>query len=98
MRRKGIFSETNVYFYLHNEYDRDVIEQVKILKRKRKLNALVIRLLKEHFEAERQSLISDLKKSMRFWGLGIPQQGIKSPLCIIALFSEGWSCPRTDAI
>ena len=30
MRRKGIFSETNVYFYLHNEHDRDVIEQVKI--------------------------------------------------------------------
>ena len=74
MRRKGIFSETNVYFYLHNEYDRDVIEQVKILKEQRKLNALVIRLLKEHFEAERQSLISDLKKNMRFWGLGIPHK------------------------
>lgn len=68
MRRKGIFSETNVYFYLHNEHDRDVIEQVKILKEKRKLNALVVRLLKEHFETERQSLISDLKKKYEILG------------------------------
>ena len=70
MRRKGIFSETNVYFYLHNEYDRDVIEQVKILKEKRKLNALVIRLLKEHFESERQLLISDLTEKYEVLGLG----------------------------
>ena len=70
MRRKGIFSETNVYFYLHNEYDRDVIEQVKILKEKRKLNALVIRLLKEHFESERQLLISDLTGKYEILGLG----------------------------
>ena len=70
MRRKGIFSETNVYFYLHNEYDRDVIEQVKILKEHRKLNALVIRLLKEHFEAERQSLISDLREKYDVLGFG----------------------------
>ena len=70
MRRKGIFSETNIYFYLHNEYDRDVIEQVKILKEKRKLNALVIRLLKEHFESERQSLISDLRDKYEVLGLG----------------------------
>ncbi len=70
MRRKGIFSETNVYFYLHNEYDRDVIEQVKILKEKRKLNALVVRLLKEHFESERQSLISDLREKYDVLGLG----------------------------
>ena len=70
MRRKGIFSETNVYFYLHNEYDRDVIEQVKILKEQRKLNALVIRLLKEHFEAERQSLISDLTEKYEILGFG----------------------------
>ena len=70
MRRKGVFSETNVYFYLHNEYDRDVIEQVKILKEKRKLNALVIRLLKEHFESERQLLISDLTEKYEVLGLG----------------------------
>lgn len=70
MRRKGIFSETNIYFYLHNEYDRDVIEQVKILKEKRKLNSLVIRLLKEHFELERQSLISDLREKYDVLGLG----------------------------
>ena len=70
MRRKGIFSETNVYFYLHNEYDRDVIEQVKILKEKRKLNALVIRLLKEHFESERQLLISDLTEKYEILGFG----------------------------
>ena len=68
--KKGHFSETNVYFYLHNEYDRDVIEQVKILKEKRKLNALVIRLLKDHFEAERQSLISDLREKYEVLGLG----------------------------
>ena len=66
MRRKGIFSETSIYFYLHNEHDRDVIEQVKILKEKRKLNALVVRLLKDYFESERQNLISDLQKNMRF--------------------------------
>ena len=45
MRRKGIFSETNVYFYLHNELDRDVIEQVKILKEKRKLNSWLLGFL-----------------------------------------------------
>ena len=70
MRRKGIFSETNIYFYLHNEHDRDVIEQVKILKEKRKLNALVVRLLKEHFESERQSLIFDLREKYEVLGLG----------------------------
>ena len=69
MRRKGVFSETNVYFYLHNEYDRDVIEQVKILKEKRKLNALVVRLLKDHFESERQILISDLQKKYEILGV-----------------------------
>ena len=70
MRRKGIFSETNVYFYLHNEHDRDVIEQVKILKSKRKLNALIYRLLKDHFESERQLLISDLQKKYEILGVG----------------------------
>jgi hypothetical protein len=70
MRRKGIFSETNVYFYLHNEHDRDVIEQVKILKEQRKLNSLIYRLLKEHFESERQSLISDLREKYDVLGLG----------------------------
>jgi hypothetical protein len=55
---------------LHNEYDRDVIEQVKILKEKRKLNSLVIRLLKGHFESERQSLISDLREKYDVLGLG----------------------------
>ena len=69
--KKRHFSETNVYFYLHNEHDRDVIEQVKILKEQRKLNALIYRLLKDHFESERQLLISDLQKNMRFWGLGV---------------------------
>ena len=67
MRRKGIFQKQIFIFYLHNEHDRDVIEQVKILKEQRKLNALVVRLLKDHFESERQNLISDLKKNMRFW-------------------------------
>ena len=70
MRRKGIFSETSIYFYLHNEHDRDVIEQVKILKEKRKLNALVVRLLKDHFESERQNLISDLREKYDVLGLG----------------------------
>lgn len=70
MRRKGIFSETSIYFYLHNEHDRDVIEQVKILKEKRKLNALVVRLLKDHFESERQNLISDLTEKYDVLGLG----------------------------
>lgn len=70
MRRKGVFSETNVYFYLHNEHDRDVIEQVKILKEQRKLNALIYRLLREHFEAERQSLISDLREKYDVLGFG----------------------------
>ena len=70
MRRKGVFSETNVYFYLHNEHDRDVIEQVKILKEQRKLNALIYRLLREHFESERQLLISDLTEKYGVLGLG----------------------------
>ena len=69
MRRKGIFSETSIYFYLHNEHDRDVIEQVKILKEKRKLNALVVRLLKDYFESERQNLISDLQKKYEILGV-----------------------------
>ena len=95
--KKRYFSETNVYFYLHNEHDRDVIEQVKILKEQRKLNALIYRLLKDHFESERQLLISDLQKNMRFWGLGVfPTR--RKPFCILAVFLEGAECPRTDAI
>ena len=68
--KKRRFSETNVYFYLHNEHDRDVIEQVKILKEQRKLNALIYRLLREHFESERQLLISDLTEKYEVLGLG----------------------------
>lgn len=69
MRRAGLFVETNVYFYLHKELDRDVIEQVKILKEKRKLNPLIVRLLKEHFENERQELIADLDEKKNLLGL-----------------------------
>ena len=78
--KKRYFSETNVYFYLHNEHDRDVIEQVKILKEQRKLNALIYRLLREHFESERQLLISDLTEKYEVLGLGdTPNKGIKFP-------------------
>ena len=48
----------------------DVIEQVKILKEQRKLNALIYRLLREHFESERQLLISDLTEKYEVLGLG----------------------------
>ena len=42
MKKKRHFSETNVYFYLHNEHDRDVIEQVKILKRAKEIECVDI--------------------------------------------------------
>jgi hypothetical protein len=62
MRRAGIFTETNIYFYLHKEIDKDVIEQVNILKKNRKLNSLIISLLKEHFKQQRHDLLSNLKE------------------------------------
>ena len=85
---------------MHNEHDRDVIEQVKILKEQRKLNALIYRLLREHFESERQLLISDLTEKYEVLGLGDTPTRHKVPFvypCLIT-FALSADVPRTNML
>ena len=46
----------NIYLYLNNKLDRDVIEKVKNLKEKRKLNSIVMKLLREYIEEEEKQI------------------------------------------
>jgi hypothetical protein len=50
--RKNVCTEMNIYLYLNNNLDRDIIEKVKYLKDKRKLNSIVMKLLREYIEEE----------------------------------------------
>lgn len=52
--RKSKFTEMNIYIYLNNELDRELIDKIKKLKTERKLNSLVIRLLREYIDKEDQ--------------------------------------------
>lgn len=50
--RKNVVTEMNIYLYLNNQLDKDIIEKVKSLKERRKLNSIVMRLLREYIEEE----------------------------------------------
>lgn len=54
--RKNVVTEMNIYLYLNNQLDRDVIEKVKNLKEKRKLNSIVMKLLREYIEEEEKQM------------------------------------------
>lgn len=62
------FSEMNLYFYLHRINDHEVIDYVKNLKASRKLNSLVLSLLRDHISKERQSLLAGLLESEKQLG------------------------------
>lgn len=50
--RKNVCTEMNIYLYLNNNLDKDIIQKVKYLKDKRKLNSIVMKLLREYIEEE----------------------------------------------
>lgn len=52
--RRSKFTEMNIYIYLNNEIDYDLIDKIKKLKSERKLNSVVIKLLREYIEKENQ--------------------------------------------
>ena len=54
--RKNVCTEMNIYLYLNNNLDRDIMEKVKYLKDKRKLNSIVMKLLREYIEEESEQL------------------------------------------
>lgn len=54
------FTELSLYFYMHRIHDFELIDYVKQKKSSRKLNALIISLLKKHIAEERENLINGL--------------------------------------
>lgn len=52
--RKNVCTEMNIYLYLNNNLDKDIIQKVKYLKDKRKLNSIVMKLLREYIEEENE--------------------------------------------
>lgn len=50
--RKNVYTEMNIYLYLNNNLDKDIIQKVKYLKDKRKINSIVMKLLREYIEEE----------------------------------------------
>lgn len=75
MYKSEFFTQINLHLYFDKIKDKDLIEQVLIFKSKRKFNPLVVMLLREHiqkqrdtFELDSQSLpipkTSDLLKSI----------------------------------
>lgn len=52
--RKNVVTEMNIYLYLNNQVDKDVIEKIKKLKERRKLNGIVMKLLREYIEQDEQ--------------------------------------------
>lgn len=52
--RKNVCTEMNIYLYLNNNLDKDIINKIKSLKKRRKLNSIVIKLLREYEEEEKQ--------------------------------------------
>ena len=52
--RKSKFTEMNIYIYLNNELDKVLKDKINKLKTERKLNSLVIRLLREYIDKEDQ--------------------------------------------
>ena len=63
MIRDGLFTQINVHLYFDKVKDSDLIEQVQIFKAKRKFNPLVLRLLREYIEKQRDSFILDFSPS-----------------------------------
>lgn len=57
------FTEVNLYFYMHRINDFELIDFVKSQKQSRKLNSLLLRLLRRHILEERERLLGALLKS-----------------------------------
>lgn len=54
------FTEFNIYLYMHSINDFELIDFVKSQKKSRKLNNLVIRLLRNHIAEERERLLNSI--------------------------------------
>ena len=50
--RKNVCTEMNIYLYLNNNLDKDIIQKVKYSKERRKLNSIVMKLLREYIEEQ----------------------------------------------
>lgn len=62
--KKSIETEINIHLYLRTDINKNVIERIKQLKSKRKLNKIIINLLNEYIENENQlELFSKEKQS-----------------------------------
>lgn len=61
--KNQIEAEINIHLYLRQDINKDLIEKIKYLKSRRKLNRIVINLLKEHLEKEEKQLdMFEIKK------------------------------------
>ena len=60
--KNEIEAEINIHLYLRKDINKDLIEKIKYLKSRRRLNRIVINLLKKHIEEELQLELFEIKK------------------------------------
>ena len=56
-------TEMNLYFYMHSIRDFELIDYLKTKKKERKLNSLILNLLRKHIAEERNALVNQLLES-----------------------------------
>ena len=59
MYKSEFFTQINLHLYFDKIKDKDLIEQVLIFKSKRKFNPLVVMLLREHIQKQRDTFALD---------------------------------------
>lgn len=60
--KNEIHAEINIHLYLRSDLNSNVIERIKYLKNKRKLNRIIIDLLNEYIEKEIQLELFEKEK------------------------------------
>lgn len=61
-------TEMNLYFYMHNIKDFELIDYLKTKKKERKLNSLILNLLRDHIAKERNSLLGQILEAEKELG------------------------------
>lgn len=61
-------TEMNLYFYMHSIRDFELIDYLKTKKKERKLNSLILNLLRKHIAEERNALLNQLLESEKELG------------------------------
>lgn len=70
-------TEMNLYFYMHSINDFELIDYLKTKKKERKLNSLILNLLRKHIAEERNALVNQLLESEKELGfLPLPIQNL----------------------